>query len=278
MGEQIKLTNQLTNAWKKGSAEINRANQAGASFTSTFGKQMQQTGSVTKSLAAALKTAAKDTKRFGKYAGLAAGALRGMAKATELAGKAGAFLKTSMTALTKTFINLNIELMLAPIKMTEALMKMSDEVTKAQIPVAQASEDLAKKFGSQADTLRDMAAASGEVESKFGNMFAFMSGQEFVAMGEMAEKMGSRFFALESQGLAPTAETALILNNILGMTAAGMETLADMALTTGQSVDQMAMDILQQSSAIESATGITKKVISQAVSYTHLTLPTKRIV
>ena len=113
MGEQIKLANQLTNAWKRGSAEINRANQAGASFTSTFGKQMQQTGSVTKSLAAGLRTAAKDTKRFGKYAGLAAGALRGMAKATELAGKAGAFLKTSMTALTKTFINLNIELMLS---------------------------------------------------------------------------------------------------------------------------------------------------------------------
>ena len=55
MGEQIKLTNQLTNAWKKGSAEINRANKAGASFTSTFGKQMQQTGSVTKSLAQLLK-------------------------------------------------------------------------------------------------------------------------------------------------------------------------------------------------------------------------------
>ena len=265
MGEQIKLANQLTNAWKRGSAEINRANQAGASFTSTFGKQMQQTGSVTKSLAAALRTAAKDTKRFGKYAGLAAGALRGMAKATELAGKAGAFLKNSMIALTKAFISLNVELMLAPIKVTEALMKMSDEVTKAQIPIAQASEDLAKKFGSQADTLRDMAAGAGEVESKFGNMFAFMSGQEFVAMGEMAEKMGSRFFALESQGLAPTAETALILNNILDMTTAGMEVLADMALTTGQSVDQMTMDILQQSAAIESATGITKKVISQDI-------------
>ena len=215
MGEQIKLTNQLTNAWKKGSAEINRANQAGASFTSTFGKQMQQTGSVTKSLAAALKTAAKDTKRFGKYAGLAAGALRGMAKASELAGKAVAGIQSGVISLTKSFIKLNVELMLAPIKITNAMMKMADEVEKARIPVAQASQDLAKQFGSQADGLRDMARGAAQAEGELGNMFTFMSGQEFAAMGELAGNLGDTFNALAVNGMMPTGRNAAILNNCL---------------------------------------------------------------
>ena len=268
MGEQIKLANQLTNAWKRGSAEINRANQAGASFTSTFGKQMQQTGSVTKSLASALRTAAKDTKRFGKYAGLAAGALRGMAKATELAGKAGAFLKSSMIALTKSFINLNIELMLAPIKMTEALMKMSDEVTKARITAAQASEDLAKNFGADAKILRELASSAGEVESEFGNMFAFMSGGEFTAMGEMAGKMGQGFFALAASGAKmgkEMGEAAFKLNNMLEITEAGQKAILEMAITTGKTIPEITDEFVQQSAAMGGAVGSMRKVIAQDI-------------
>lgn len=265
MGEQIKLTNQLTNAWKKGSAEINRANQAGASFTSTFGKQMQQTGSVTKSLASALRTAAKDTKRFGKYAGLAAGALRGMAKASELAGKAVAGIQSGVISLTKSFIKLNVELMLAPIKITNAMMKMADEVAKARIPVAQASQDLAKQFGSQADGLRKMAKEAAAAEGELGNMFTFMSGQEFAAMGEAAANLGDTFNALAVNGMMPTGRNAAILNNVLGLGATEMQALGTRALATGKSLNDFSDSLVQQSFAMMEATGVAQKVIAQDI-------------
>ena len=47
--------------------------------------------------------------------------------------------------------------MLAPLKITDALMKMANDAAKAAIPVAQASQDLATSFGSQAEQLREAA-------------------------------------------------------------------------------------------------------------------------
>ena len=108
MGEQIKLAQQLTSAWRKGSQEINRLSDAGGDFGSTFGKELAKSGSMTGALSKALRVAAKDTKKFGRAAGVAAAALKGMASAIELATKAANAMRGGFLSLGKSFLNASL--------------------------------------------------------------------------------------------------------------------------------------------------------------------------
>tara|TARA_B100000700_G_scaffold327160_1_gene440869 strand:+ start:5510 stop:10141 length:4632 start_codon:yes stop_codon:yes gene_type:complete len=265
MGEQIKLSQQLTSAWRKGSQEINRLSDAGGDFGSTFGKELAKTNSMTGALSKALRVAAKDTKKFGRAAGVAAAALKGMASAIELATKAANAMRGGFLSLGKSFLKLNFNLIIAPLKVVNALMKMANEIAQKRAEIAQKSQDLATQFGSQAKGLRQMAKGAGAVEKKFGNMFKFMSGEEYAAVGKAAEDLGDTFNALDANGLMPNIENTLILSKVLGLGATEMQALGTRALATGRDLNSFSDELVQQSYAMMEATGVAQKVISKDI-------------
>lgn len=262
--DQTRIANQLNAAYREGTDAMAGMNREGSkgTFGKRFSKEMMKSGSVTKALSKALQGGAKDLEKAGKKAAFMAGAMRGAQKAVEALSSAMGKIKATSMSLLKSFIKLNIELMLAPLKITDALMKMANEAAKAAIPVAQASEDLANDFGSNADLLRDFAKDARAVEGELGNMFGYMSGAEFKEMGKAAAALGDTFFALAANAQL-NGRSMTRLSKALGFGAEEFKAVGVELLATGKSLKEIESDFVQFGFAIQEATGVSQKIIAK---------------
>jgi hypothetical protein len=262
LSKQSSLSSSLNKALKDNTESLEKATGNSESFGASLQKNFKKSKSVTGAFAATLDQMADKMEKSGKKATFMIGALRGASKAFQLIGKAFSAVTSLAKKLIGDFIEINKKLIMAPLAMMDALMKAADEQAKASIPVAQASQDAAEEFGSNADKIRNMAGTFSDAEGKLGNKFGWMSGGQFKAATQSMSDMGNAVEALwERAGEA--AEGLANMNMAMGWGAEEMSALGNVALATGQDMQQMMDENIQLSYAMADATGVTRKRISK---------------
>jgi hypothetical protein len=262
MKDQRTVASALSSAYTQGAASLGRMQKKGKSFGGTFASEMSKSGKVTQALSKALNQSSKSMGKAGKAAAVMAGAMRGAAKAMDMLGKGFATIKASLPGLLKSFISLNVELMLAPLKITDALMKMANEAAKAGVPVAQAAQNLHEGFGSAAIGLKKMTGQVSKLEGELGNMTAYMSGDQYKILQKAATDLGESFWGL-SDSAKGTGRGLVTLSKVLGFGAEEMSAVGNAAISLGLNIDDMTDTFTQYGYAMQEATGVTQSVIAK---------------